>query len=215
MCIRDRKTIDLHGSSLESANKIVSEQIKLCSYSKIKKLIVINHYDCGAAKIINGKKIFNYVNESKIHRKSIPKSLKKWGFGGLGRSRDGLREALEPIWAPRREKERKQQFVNRPLGPQVGPKICQKSSNIGLLRHFHWKPELRRLQGANLDVLGTIRERFWTIFRRFWDILEAILASYLHRPMLRGAHHPTASEKPNFEEHTLMIRATRSRSIDR
>ncbi len=35
------KTIDLHGSSLESANKIVSEQIKLCSYSKIKKLIVI------------------------------------------------------------------------------------------------------------------------------------------------------------------------------
>ena len=38
---------------------------------KIKKLIVINHYDCGAAKIINGKKIFNYVNESKIHRKSF------------------------------------------------------------------------------------------------------------------------------------------------
>ena len=38
---------------------------------KIKKLIVINHYDCGAAKIINGKKILNYVNESKIHRKSF------------------------------------------------------------------------------------------------------------------------------------------------
>ena len=38
---------------------------------KIKKLIVINHYDCGAAKIINGKKIFNYVNELKIHRKSF------------------------------------------------------------------------------------------------------------------------------------------------
>ena len=38
---------------------------------KIKKLIVINHYDCGAAKIINGKKIFNYVNELKVHRKSF------------------------------------------------------------------------------------------------------------------------------------------------
>ena len=38
---KESKTIDLHGSSLESANKIVSEQIKLCSYSKIKKLIVI------------------------------------------------------------------------------------------------------------------------------------------------------------------------------
>ena len=38
---------------------------------KIKKLIVINHYDCGAAKIINCKKIFNYVNELKVHRKSF------------------------------------------------------------------------------------------------------------------------------------------------
>ncbi len=38
---------------------------------KIKKLIVINHYDCGAAKIINDKKIFNNINESKIHKKSF------------------------------------------------------------------------------------------------------------------------------------------------
>ena len=38
---------------------------------KIKKLIVINHYDCGAAKIINDKKIFNNFNESKIHKKSF------------------------------------------------------------------------------------------------------------------------------------------------
>ena len=38
---------------------------------KIKKLIVINHQDCGAAKIINGKKIFNDVNETIIHRKSF------------------------------------------------------------------------------------------------------------------------------------------------
>ena len=35
------KTIDLHGSSLETANKIVSEYIKRCSSAKIKKLVVI------------------------------------------------------------------------------------------------------------------------------------------------------------------------------
>ena len=35
------KTIDLHGSSLETANKIVSEYIKLCSSANIKKLVVI------------------------------------------------------------------------------------------------------------------------------------------------------------------------------
>ena len=35
------KTIDLHGSSLETANKIVSEYIKRCSSANIKKLVVI------------------------------------------------------------------------------------------------------------------------------------------------------------------------------
>ena len=43
---------------------------------KIKKLIVINHRDCGAAKIINGKKEFNSANETKIHKNSFLK-LKK------------------------------------------------------------------------------------------------------------------------------------------
>ena len=43
---------------------------------KIKKLIVINHRDCGAAKIINGKKEFNKANETKIHKNSFLK-LKK------------------------------------------------------------------------------------------------------------------------------------------
>ena len=38
---------------------------------KIKKLIVINHRDCGAAKIINGKKQFNRINETKIHKSSF------------------------------------------------------------------------------------------------------------------------------------------------
>jgi carbonic anhydrase len=43
---------------------------------KIEKLIVINHKDCGAAKIANRKKEFNVTNEKKIHEDSFSK-LKK------------------------------------------------------------------------------------------------------------------------------------------
>ena len=43
---------------------------------KIKKIIVINHKDCGAAKIVNGKKKFNSIIENKIHRESF-KKIKK------------------------------------------------------------------------------------------------------------------------------------------
>ena len=43
---------------------------------KIENLIVINHKDCGAAKIANGKKEFNTTNEIKIHKNSFLK-LKK------------------------------------------------------------------------------------------------------------------------------------------
>ena len=43
---------------------------------KIRKLIVINHRDCGAAKIINGNKDFNAANEIKIHKSSF-KKIKK------------------------------------------------------------------------------------------------------------------------------------------
>ena len=43
---------------------------------KIEKLIVINHRDCGAAKIVNGKKEFSLANENHIHKTSF-KSLKK------------------------------------------------------------------------------------------------------------------------------------------
>ena len=43
---------------------------------KINRLIVINHKDCGAAKIVNGKKKFNELNEIKIHKESF-KKLKK------------------------------------------------------------------------------------------------------------------------------------------
>ena len=47
---------------------------------KINQLIVINHRDCGAAKIANGDKEFNPINEEKIHVESfnkIKKLLKK------------------------------------------------------------------------------------------------------------------------------------------
>ena len=42
----------------------------------IKKLIVINHRDCGAAKIINGKKDFTNLNETKVHKNSFQKIKK-------------------------------------------------------------------------------------------------------------------------------------------
>ena len=42
----------------------------------IKKLIVINHRDCGAAKIINGKKEFSKINETKVHKTSFQKIKK-------------------------------------------------------------------------------------------------------------------------------------------
>ena len=51
----------------------LSTSIKL---HKIKKVIVINHRDCGAAKIVNGKKKFNSIIENKIHRESF-KKIKK------------------------------------------------------------------------------------------------------------------------------------------
>ncbi len=47
---------------------------------KITSLIVINHNDCGAAKIVNGKKNFNLSVENTIHKESfikIKKELKK------------------------------------------------------------------------------------------------------------------------------------------
>ena len=43
---------------------------------EIKKLIVINHRDCGAAKIINGNKEFTKINEIKVHLSSFQKIKK-------------------------------------------------------------------------------------------------------------------------------------------
>ena len=45
---------------------------------KIKKLIVINHRDCGAAKIISGKKTFDNFHETKIHKSSFNKIKKRF-----------------------------------------------------------------------------------------------------------------------------------------
>ena len=42
----------------------------------IKKLIVINHRDCGVAKIVNGKKDFSKANETKVHKNSFQKIKK-------------------------------------------------------------------------------------------------------------------------------------------
>ena len=47
---------------------------------KISKLIVLNHKDCGAAKIANKNKQFNSLIENKIHKESfinLKKELKK------------------------------------------------------------------------------------------------------------------------------------------
>ena len=44
---------------------------------KVKKLIVMNHRDCGAAKIINGTKEFSKDNEEKVHKDSFQKIKKK------------------------------------------------------------------------------------------------------------------------------------------
>ena len=42
----------------------------------IRKLIVINHRDCGAAKIINGKKEFSKANETAVHKNAFQKIKK-------------------------------------------------------------------------------------------------------------------------------------------
>ena len=47
---------------------------------QISKLIVLNHKDCGAAKMVNKEKKFNSLIENKIHKESfinLKKKLKK------------------------------------------------------------------------------------------------------------------------------------------
>ena len=45
---------------------------------KIKRLIVINHRDCAAAKIINRNKDLSKTNETKVHKNSFKKIKKKF-----------------------------------------------------------------------------------------------------------------------------------------
>ena len=45
-------------------------------FHNIKKLIVINHWDCAVAKIINGTKEFSKKNETKAHKNSFRKIKK-------------------------------------------------------------------------------------------------------------------------------------------
>ena len=52
---------------------------------KIKKLIVINHKDCGAAKIVKGKKFLNLQDEKKIHLESFLKLRSQKNQGGAYR----------------------------------------------------------------------------------------------------------------------------------
>ena len=51
----------------------LSTSIKL---HKVDRLIVINHIDCGAAKIVNDKNKFTSAIENKIHRDSFKKIRK-------------------------------------------------------------------------------------------------------------------------------------------
>ena len=102
-----------------------------------------------------------------------------------------------------------------------GPRAAQKSLKIGLVSYLGRKPELEGLRGSNLNVLGVIRERFWTIPGRFSHDFGAatstnpLLARYFHNAMLREICMTTASEELSFEKLPNLIRATRSRSIDR
>ena len=44
----------------------------------IRKLIVINHYDCGAAKLVNEEKVFDKDIEKKIHQNSFKRLKSKF-----------------------------------------------------------------------------------------------------------------------------------------
>ena len=80
-----------------------------------------------------------------------------------------------------------------PRLPQKSSKIGQKSPKIGLVGHLVQKPELRRLQGANLSVFGVVWERFWTISDRFLDDFGAF----------RKGFWPVTCTDPCFEERAI------------
>ncbi len=70
-------TLGITSKNLKNWDKVFWKNFLISSQIHgIKKLIVINHYDCGLAKILNKKKLFNKKIEKKIHEKSF-KLLKK------------------------------------------------------------------------------------------------------------------------------------------
>lgn len=70
-------TLGITSKNLKNWEKVFWKNFSISSkIHGIKKLIAINHYDCGFAKMINKKKSFNNKIEKKIHDKSF-KLLKK------------------------------------------------------------------------------------------------------------------------------------------
>ena len=120
------------------------------------------------------------------------------------------------------------------LAPKTPPKIVQKSFRIALLSHSGRNPELRRLQGANLDGFGTLRDRFWTSSGRFRDVSGTISGRFLGgnrrfqsvvwqdfgtvallATRLRGTKKSTASEHPKFKEPASQTRANPRKASNR
>ena len=65
-------TIGVTASKFKKWHKSFWDNIDISiKLHKIKKLIVINHQDCGAAKMMNSKKFFNNIIETEIHKKSF------------------------------------------------------------------------------------------------------------------------------------------------
>ncbi len=65
-------TLGITSKSLKNWDKVFWKNFSISTQLHgIKKLIAINHYDCGLAKILNKKKLFNKENEKKIHEKSF------------------------------------------------------------------------------------------------------------------------------------------------
>ena len=65
-------------SKFKSWHKTFFDNLKTSiSLHKINKLIVINHLDCGAAKIVHKNKKLNKKNEIKIHKESFANISKK------------------------------------------------------------------------------------------------------------------------------------------
>ena len=70
-------TLGVTSKNLKNWDKVFWKNFYISSQIHgVKKLIAINHYDCGLAKMLNKKKLFNKKIEKKIHDRSF-KLLKK------------------------------------------------------------------------------------------------------------------------------------------